>query len=134
MAFGKWLPLLFGSIVFFVLSAEPAAAETIRVPLPIWILLELWNLIWSFWGLIAFVAFVPLKKIVLGAVLTVGGAFLPDLPVKQGAKQKPETGGVNITLPGQARVSFKGAPRYAVLAVGLIIVLSSLWDGYAAAH
>jgi hypothetical protein len=75
-----------------------------------------------------------IEEVVLGAVLTVGGAFIPDLPVKQSAKQKPETGGVNIALPGQAKVSFKGTPRYAVLAVGLIIVLSSLWDGYAASH
>jgi len=138
MACEKWLPLLIGTLAICLLSTEPAAAETIRVPWPIWLVLELGNLVWwlltSFWGLIGFIAFVPLKKVVLGAVLTIGGAFLPDIPVKRRVQQKSETGSVNIALPGKGKISFKGAPRYAVLAAGLLIVLSSLWDGISLSH
>ena len=134
MAFEKLILLFFILVGICIIGTEPAAAgETIRVPWPIWVLIELWNLVYwlltSFWGLIGFIAFVPLKKIVLGAVLTIGGAFLPDIPTKKTRQPKAETGAVNIDLPGKGKISFKGAPRYAVLLAGLIIALSALWDG-----
>jgi hypothetical protein len=64
---------------------------------------------------------VPLKRIILGVVLTLGGAFLPDIPM---GKNKPGTGSGKV-----GKIEFKSAPRYAVLVVGILIVSSSLWDG-----
>ena len=113
--------------MFCSIDVHPAFAAGIRVPLPVWIVLEA---VFEFWGFLGFIAFAPLKKIVLGAVLTLGGAFLPDLPVP--GKPKPETGSVDVNVSKVAKVNFKGAPRYAVLTVGISIVISSLWDGVSA--
>jgi hypothetical protein len=57
--------------------------------------------------LLASFSFVPLKKIALSAVVTIGGAFLPDLPK---TKSQKESGGVDVNVPGKEKVSFKGAP------------------------
>ena len=75
----------------------------------------------EFWAFLGFIVFVPLKKIVLGAVLTLGGAFLPDIP---GGKNKTGTGTVAV-----GKIHFRGAPRYAVLTAGILIVAASLWQG-----
>ena len=109
--------------------ANPAAAETIRVPWPIWVLVELFRIgNFAFWAFIGLIVFVPLKKMLLGAVLAVGGAFLPDIP-RRGSNGPP--GAVDIELP-HAKISFKGAPRYAVLVVGILIVLEAIWEGFKA--
>jgi hypothetical protein len=107
------LLMILGSLV---LPYPALAAE--RVPFPVWIFLEAWTFI-------GFVAFVPLSKLALGAVLTIGGAFLPDMP----DQQKTSSGSINIDMPGKTKVNFRGTPRYAVLGAGIIIVLSSFWDG-----
>ena len=60
----------------------------------------------------------------LGAVVTIGGAFLPDVNVR---RKTAETGTVEIS---DKKLSFKGAPRYAVCLVGILIVASSMLDGY----
>jgi hypothetical protein len=65
--------------VLAVFDVKPAFAGEIRVPLPIWLVIEGWRLgvfaVIQFWGFLGFVAFVPLKRIVLGVVLTLGGVY-----------------------------------------------------------
>jgi hypothetical protein len=79
----------------------------------------------QFWGFLGFIAFVPLKKLLLGATLTVGGAFLPDVPTKRAST----TGSLNVNVSKVANVNLQGAPRYAVSAIGLLIVIAALWQG-----
>src|SRR5262249_40607212 len=89
---------------------------------------QLWTLavagLNSFWLFIAFIVFVPLPKLILGAVVTIGGAFLPDVNLR---RKTAETGTVEIS---EKKLMFKGAPRYAVCVVGILIVASSMFDGY----
>jgi hypothetical protein len=118
--------ILFIAVSFlFFGGVKPAFAGELRVPLPIWLLIEGWRVgafaVIQFWGFLGFVVFVPLKRIILGVVLTLGGAFLPDIPM---GKNNPGTGSATV-----GKISFKGAPRYAVLVVGILIVSSSLWEG-----
>src|SRR5215510_12746660 len=78
--------------IYFV-GVEPAYAETIRVPWPIWLLIGgfylivdfgvlLWRLLVggfnAFWAFILFITVAPLNRLMLGIVVTLGGAFLPD--------------------------------------------------------
>jgi hypothetical protein len=136
----------------YFIGVEPAHAETIRVPWPIWVLIEAWYLlvwgaaeIWAllvasfnaFWAFVLFVTFVPLPKLILGIVVTLGGAFLPDdiFPgAKAASKKGQKTGGKSAqaatgTIEVSAnKVAMKGAPRYAVCLVGVMIVAASLWQ------
>jgi hypothetical protein len=145
----KRLLLIVLSLLFCIATVEPAFAETIRVPWPVWLVFQLWYFgVWlvstvawavaqlwnltiaglnAFWVFIAFIVFVPLPKLILGAVVTIGGAFLPDVNPR---RKTTETGAVEIS---EKKLSFKGAPRYAVCLVGILIVASSMFDGYVTA-
>lgn len=81
----------------------------------------------EFWGFLGFVTYIPLPKMMLGVVVTLGGAFLPEIPVI--GKTKPAMGSVDVNVSKVAKLRFNGAPRYAVLAIGILIVILSLWDG-----
>ena len=71
------------------------------------------------------IAFFPLQKLILGIVVTVGGAFIPDMS----NFSTSQTGSVIVDVRKAAKINVKGAPRYAVLAIGILIVMSALWDG-----
>lgn len=122
--------IIFCLATYFILLSASTALAAERVPWPVWLIIEGGRLgIWAaiqFWGFLGFVAFVPLKRIVLGAVLTLGGAFLPDVPA---LRNKRDSGTVAVNVPKVAKINFRGAPRYAVLVVGILIVISSLWRG-----
>ncbi|MET4257022.1 hypothetical protein ABIC09_001954 [Bradyrhizobium sp. S3.12.5] len=140
-------------VVVSIVGIEPAQAETIRVPWPIWILIEGWYLLawgvgelWAlilasfnaFWAFLLFVVFVPLPRLTLGIVVTLGGAFLPDnifskarAAGKEGGKKaggKVSQAGTGAIEVSAHKVSMKGAPRYAVCLIGIMIVASSLWQ------
>jgi hypothetical protein len=146
------LVLLLSVVSAYLVGVEPAHAETIRVPWPIWILIEGWYfLVWAvvelwallvagfnaFWAFLLFVVFVPLPRLMLGIVVTLGGAFLPDdiFPgAKTGGKKGAKTGGkapqaaAGTIEVGPHKVAMKGAPRYAVCLIGIMIVAASLWQ------
>lgn len=140
-------------VSIYLVGIEPAHAETIRVPWPIWILIEGWYLlVWgigglwtlvvasfnAFWAFLLFVAFVPLPRLTLGIVVTLGGAFLPDnifLIARTAGKTegkktegKASQAGTGTIEVSAHKVSMKGAPRYAVCLIGIMIVASSLWQ------
>jgi hypothetical protein len=129
-----------------LVGAEPAHAETIRVPWPIWVLIEGWYLllwllsaIWwlflqlwtlviagfnAFWVFVLFVVFVPLPKLILGVVVTLGGAFLPEIGLP-GKGRQANSGTIEVT---SQKLLVRGAPRYAVCLIGILIVASSVWQ------
>jgi hypothetical protein len=136
----------------YFVGVEPAHAETIRVPWPIWLLIEGWYLLvwgvaelWAllvasfnvFWAFILFITVAPLNRLMLGIVVTLGGAFLPD-DIFSGAKTEGGKKGKTVGKAPQATVgtievsphklSMKGAPRYAVCLIGIMIVASTLWQ------
>lgn len=132
----------------YFIGVEPAHAETIRVPWPIWILIEGWYLlvyvvveVWAFlvasfnlfWAFVLFITVAPLNRLLLGIVVTFGGAFLPDdvfSTAKTAGKKKgkvPQAAAGTIEVSPH-KLSMKGAPRYAVCLVGIMIVASSLWQ------
>ena len=120
--------LLVVTYIICFMGLKSAFAAEARVPWPIWLIMEggrlgVWGFL-QFWAFLGFIVFVPLKKIVLGAVLTLGGAFLPDIPSGETTKNKPQSGTVTL-----GKIHFRGAPRYAVLTAGLLIIAASLWQG-----
>jgi|ERR1700733_2483 hypothetical protein len=70
-------------------------------------------------------SFHPSEKTNIGGSCYVGWAFIPNFP----NVTNPDTGSVTVDVPKAAKINVKGAPRYAVLAIGILIVLSALWDG-----
>jgi hypothetical protein len=117
-------------VVALLIGIEPAVAEEIRVPWPVWLLIQGYYLVremasLQFWAFLGFIVFIPLKKLILGVAVTLGGAFIPNFP----NVTNPDTGSVTVDVPKAAKINVKGAPRYAVLAIGILIVLSALWDG-----
>ena len=129
-----------------LVGAAPAHAETVRVPWPIWLLIEAWYLLlwllsagwwflvqlWSvviagfnaFWVFVLFVVFVPLPKLILGIVVTLGGAFLPEISLP-GKGRQANSGTIEVS---SQKLVMKGAPRYAVCLIGILIVAASLWQ------
>jgi hypothetical protein len=90
---------------------------------------ELWNTAIagfnSFWAFLLLVIFGHLKQLVLGVVVTLGGAFLPGemgLPAK---KAQTATGTVEVS---EKKILFRGTPRLAVCVVGVLIVAQALWQ------
>src|SRR5262249_54217603 len=73
-------------------------------------------------GLITFLTFVPMTKIVLGAVIAAAGAFMPSLSVD---KLK---GKLNLEHH-KLKISWQGAPRIGLVAGGILLFGSSLFDG-----
>ncbi len=102
------------AVAALFLSIEPAFAgsDLLLAPLEVWLFIGL-------------VAFIPLQKLILGIVVTFGGAFIPNIS----NYSKSQTGSVIVDVPKAAKINVKGAPRYAVLAIGILIVISALWDG-----
>src|SRR5688572_15057325 len=39
------MPIVFCSLMFLITSVEPALAETVRVPWPVWLVIQIWYLL-----------------------------------------------------------------------------------------
>jgi hypothetical protein len=91
-----------------------------------WAISQLWGLavagVNAVWVFILLIIFVPIPRLILGAVLTVGGAFLPDITPRS------KTGGTGAIEISDKKLLVRGAPRYAVCLVGILIVLFSLFQ------
>lgn len=74
-------------------------------------------------GIIAFLAFVPLKTIVLGVIVIIVGAFLPA------AITAANAGRASISLGKGRSFSIAGTLRFVVVIAGLLIVLGSFYQG-----
>jgi hypothetical protein len=82
----------------------------------------------EYMGVIALVGlfvFVPITKMVLGAILTVVGAFFPTV---QSANKKDEGKG-KISL-FKVAVTLSGGIRFAVIFAGVILLIGSILEGY----
>jgi hypothetical protein len=118
----KKAPLLLGlALLFCIAGVEPAFAEPIRAPR--WTPSEVEWAAGNFWPFFLFIACVPLNSLIFGVLVTIGGAFIPVYLRGKTA----ETGTVEISL---TKLLFKGAPRYAVCLVGILIVAWAL-NGHA---
>jgi hypothetical protein len=125
------------------LGVEPAAAAArIRLPKPEWtdVVVSLvrqlpgWGLIYKFLNdaqepILKFLADPLMMQLVLGAVvILVGAVLVPDLPVSPAKAARSEK--ASFSSPWTGTISFKGAPRYAVILAGLSIVFTALWRSY----
>jgi hypothetical protein len=70
-----------------------------------------------------FIVFVPLKKIILGVIVTIAGTFFPTFEKKEAA------GHVEMSVAEKFKLNLKGTPKWALLVVGILIVASALLDG-----
>ena len=120
-----FLIISIAAFFLFLLDVIPAYANAISESGK-WFGSEVFAAI-QFWGFVGFVAFVPKNTIVLGCVLTLGGAFLPEFSSVK--KSNHGTGTVSVEIQQAGKIHLRGAPRYAVLVVGILIVLWLLWQG-----
>jgi hypothetical protein len=70
----------------------------------------------AFFGIITLLVFVPLTKMIVGAILTVVGAFMP------GQLAKSEKGQGSLKLLG-TDISFVGSLRMGVVVAGLVVLV-----------
>ena len=85
--------------------------------------------IWPFvkaWSLIVFVVVAHPKKLILGVILLIAGAFFPEDRTNPGQRQYYYKGIHNNELQiGQAGLKFKGSARFGLIAGGLCIIVYS---------
>ena len=132
-----------------IAGGEPAHAEGICIPVPgpIFALIEILSLLWwgaaellslaiaginAFWVFVLFVVFVPLPRLILGIVVTLGGAFLPEINLpgntaKTAKGNSAQAAGGTIEI-SERKLLVKGPARYAVCLIGILIVVSALWQ------
>jgi hypothetical protein len=72
-------------------------------------------------GFLTFISLVPLKKLVLGVACTATGALMPTFA------RNDTTGALSIHAPSIS-LSLKGAPRFGLIILGIVIALSSFYD------
>lgn len=75
-------------------------------------------------GLVLVISYITWTKMLLGSVITLVGAFFPEMRSKE--KQHGE-GEINA---GNFRVVFSGGLRFAVVIAGIILIIGSVVDGF----
>jgi uridylate kinase len=75
-------------------------------------------------SLLLIIKFIPFSKSVMGVVLSLTGAFFPELN-----KGKKERGEGTIDA-GKIKVILKGGVRFAVVMGGLVLIVGAVLEGY----
>lgn len=74
-------------------------------------------------GLISFLAYVPLTTLLLGIITAIVGAFLPS------SITESTVGKATLSLGRTQKVSVAGTLRFAIVTVGMVIVVGALFQG-----
>ena len=78
-------------------------------------------------GLVALLAFVPIKKAALGCILSAVGALFPQLNL---APPKAEKGSGSISLGNFLRMSLNGSPRVLLVLAGIVLIAGSILEAH----
>jgi hypothetical protein len=97
------------AMLLSVIAADAAAAERAS---PV----DYWRELLAFFGFLGFVTFIPPNRLMLGVTLTIAGVFMPTI-------SRQPSGTITFRLKALS-FSLRGAPRLALLLVGILIVIS----------
>ena len=79
--------------------------------------------VYVLFGVIAFLAYVPVKTILLGIITALVGAFLPSTVTES------QAGKVSFSLGANRKFTVGGTLRFAVVSIGLIVVVGAIFQG-----